>query len=110
MSRNANIGSYVFTVRQLDTAVKATEQISDFLQEIFKNEDLYQVTTMSEMLDSLNSMIAMVSAGLGGICGKNRFLILSDADGGIEKRFLLCGYCISARCFCGTLFMGKRNG
>ncbi len=69
MSRNANIGSYVFTIRQLDTASEATKRISDFLQEIFKNEDLYQVTAMSEMLDSLNSMIAMVSAGLGGIAG-----------------------------------------
>ena len=33
--------------------------------------DVYkrQVTAMSEMLDELNSMIAMVSAGLGGIAG-----------------------------------------
>lgn len=69
MARNANIGSYVFTIRQLDRVSEAKKQISDFLQEIFKSEDLYQVTAMSEMLDSLNSMIAMVSAGLGGIAG-----------------------------------------
>lgn len=69
MSRNANISSYIFTIRQLDTASQATKKISEFLQEIFKNEDLYRVTAMSEMLDSLNSMIAMVSAGLGGIAG-----------------------------------------
>ncbi len=69
MSRNANISSYIFTIRQLDTASQATKKISEFLQEIFKNEDLYQVTAMSEMLDSLNSMITMVSAGLGGIAG-----------------------------------------
>lgn len=69
MSRNANISSYIFTIRQLDTASQATQKISEFLQEIFKNEDLYRVTAMSEMLDSLNSMIAMVSAGLGGIAG-----------------------------------------
>lgn len=69
MSRNANISSYIFTIRQLDTASQATKKISEFLQEIFKNEDLYRVTAMSEMLDSLNSMITMVSAGLGGIAG-----------------------------------------
>ena len=69
MSRNANINSYVFTIRKLDTASEATEKISEFLQEIFKSENLYRVTAMSEMLDSLNSMIAMVSAGLGGIAG-----------------------------------------
>ncbi len=69
MSRNANIGSYIFTIRSLDTASRATDLISGFLEEIFKNDDLYRVTAMSEMLDSLNSMIAMVSAGLGGIAG-----------------------------------------
>lgn len=69
MSRNANISNYIFTIRSLDTASRATDQIEEFLQEIFKNEDLYNVTAMSEMLDSLNSMIAMVSAGLGGIAG-----------------------------------------
>lgn len=69
MSRNANISNYIFTIRKLDSATEATERIKEFLQEIFKNEDLYNVVAMSEMLDSLNSMIAMVSAGLGGIAG-----------------------------------------
>ncbi|MBS5065202.1 MAG: ABC transporter permease [Hungatella hathewayi] len=69
MSRNANINNYTFTIRNLEKASEATELISDFLMETFKNEDLFNVTAMSEMLDSLNSMIAMVSAGLGGIAG-----------------------------------------
>lgn len=69
MSRNANISNYIFTIRKLDSATEATERIKEFLQGIFKNEDLYNVVAMSEMLDSLNSMIAMVSAGLGGIAG-----------------------------------------
>ncbi|MCI8516001.1 MAG: FtsX-like permease family protein [Hungatella sp.] len=69
MARNANISNYIFTIRNLDTASVATERIEEFLEEIFKNDDLYHVTAMSEMLDSLNSMIAMVSAGLGGIAG-----------------------------------------
>ncbi len=69
MARNANISNYIFTIRQLDSASQAVDTIENFLQEIFKNEDLYTVMAMSEMLDSLNSMIAMVSAGLGGIAG-----------------------------------------
>lgn len=69
MSRNANINNYTFTIRDISTAETATDTISDFLMETFKNEDLFRVTAMSEMLDSLNSMIAMVSAGLGGIAG-----------------------------------------
>ncbi len=69
MARNANIGSYTFTIMDLSSAGDATELIENFLYEIFKNDDLYRVTAMSEMLDSLNSMITMVSAGLGGIAG-----------------------------------------
>lgn len=69
MARNANINNYTFTIRDLSSADSATALIEDFLYETFKNDDLYNVTAMSEMLDSLNSMIAMVSAGLGGIAG-----------------------------------------
>lgn len=69
MARNSNINNYVFTVSDLSQATEAKSRIESFLYEKFKNEDLYTVTAMSEMLDELNSMIAMVSAGLGGIAG-----------------------------------------
>lgn len=69
MARNANINNYTFTIMDLTTASEATALIENFLYETFKDNDLYNVTAMSEMLDSLNSMIAMVSAGLGGIAG-----------------------------------------
>ena len=69
IARNSNINNYVFTVSDLSQATAAKSQIESFLYERFKDEDLYTVTAMSEMLDELNSMIAMVSAGLGGIAG-----------------------------------------
>ena len=69
MARNANINNYPSTIMDLTTASEATALIENFLYETFKDDDLYNVTAMSEMLDSLNSMIAMVSAGLGGIAG-----------------------------------------
>ncbi len=69
MARNSNINNYVFTVSDLSQATAAKSQIESFLYDRFKDEDLYTVTAMSEMLDELNSMIAMVSAGLGGIAG-----------------------------------------
>lgn len=69
MAWDANIGNYTFTIADLSDASRGTELIEAFLFEKFKNEDLYTVTAMSEMLDELNSMIAMVSAGLGGIAG-----------------------------------------
>ena len=39
------------------------------MYETFKDSDLYRVTAMSEMLDSLNEQIAMMSGMLGGIAG-----------------------------------------
>ena len=69
LTQNAVINNYTFTIVDLSAASDASEMISDFLLETFKDEDLFSVTAMSEMLDSLNSMIAMVSAGLGGIAG-----------------------------------------
>ncbi|WP_024346513.1 ABC transporter permease [Lacrimispora indolis] len=69
MSNNANISSFVFATADMDHTTEAKEAITMFLYDIFKDDDLYRVTAMSELLDSLNSMIAMMSMMLGGIAG-----------------------------------------
>lgn len=69
MSRNANISSYTFTALDTTKADQCKTQIEEYLYEIFKDDDLYRVTAMSEMLDSLNEQIAMMSGMLGGIAG-----------------------------------------
>ena len=69
MSRNANISNYTLTLIDTNDADEATALIEDFLYEIFQNDDLYSVAAMSEMLDSLNEQIAMMSGMLGGIAG-----------------------------------------
>lgn len=69
MSRNANISSYTFTIIDTTKAEECKTQIENYLYEIFKDDDLYRVTAMSEMLDSLNEQIAMMSGMLGGIAG-----------------------------------------
>ncbi len=71
LSRNGQINSYTFTVTDdnVTNAVTIKGYIEDFLYTIFKNSDLYTVTAMSEMLDSLNDMIATMSLMLGGIAG-----------------------------------------
>lgn len=69
MSRNANINNYTFTALDTSKADECTTVIKNFLYETFKDEDLYRVTAMSEMLDSLNEQIAMMSGMLGGIAG-----------------------------------------
>ena len=69
MSRNANISSYTFTIIDTTKAEECKTQIENYLYEIFKDDDLYRVTAMSERLDSLNEQIAMMSGMLGGIAG-----------------------------------------
>ena len=69
MSRNANISSYTFTIIDTTKAEECKTQIENYLYEIFKDDDLSRVTAMSEMLDSLNEQIAMMSGMLGGIAG-----------------------------------------
>lgn len=69
LSRNGTINSYVFTMRNLEDTETVKALLDDFLYPIFKNEDLYRVTAMSELMDSLDSMIAMMSMLLGGIAG-----------------------------------------
>lgn len=69
LSRNGTINSYVFTMRNLEDTETVKALLDDFLYPIFKNENLYRVTAMSELMDSLDSMIAMMSMLLGGIAG-----------------------------------------
>lgn len=69
LSRNGTINNYIFTTKDTGNTETVKALFDAFLFPIFKNEDLYTVTAMSELLDSLNSMIAMMSMVLGGIAG-----------------------------------------
>lgn len=69
LSRNASINSYVLATKDVNDTDQCTELIETFLLEIFKDDDLYSVMANSQMLDSLNEQIAMMSAMLGGIAG-----------------------------------------
>ncbi len=69
LSRNGSVGSYTFCVRDdyVDQATTIKTYIEDYLYTIFKDDDLYTVTAMSELLDSMNEMIGTMSMMLGGI-------------------------------------------
>ena len=69
MSRSANISSYIITTRSTDNTDECTDTLEAFLYEVFKNDDFYTVMANSELLDELNSQIAMMSTMLGGIAG-----------------------------------------
>lgn len=69
LSRNANITSYTFTSWDTDGTDACTEALESFLYDHLLNENLYTVTAMSSLLDSLNEQIGMMSMMLGGIAG-----------------------------------------
>ena len=69
MSRNASITSYTLTIYDTSKANECKAVIEEYLYGIFLSDDLYNVTAMSEMLDSMNEQIAMISGMLGGIAG-----------------------------------------
>lgn len=68
-ARNANIGDYIFTVKEIARANEGVTAIEHFLQTGLNDKDLYRVTTMSGMLDALNKQMASISNMLGGIAG-----------------------------------------
>lgn len=69
LTRDGSISSYIFTSVTTDNTSECTSQLESFLYKTFQNDDLYNVNANSELLDSLNEQIGMMSAMLGGIAG-----------------------------------------
>ena len=71
LTRNGFVNSYIFCVRDdyAEQAATIKTYIEDYLYTIFKDDDLYTVTAMSELLDSMNEMVGTMSMMLGGIAG-----------------------------------------
>jgi putative ABC transport system permease protein len=69
LSKSSDISSYTFAVIDTDSVEAAEELLDNYLYDIMKNEELYNITSMTELLDAINSMTNMLSAVLGGIAG-----------------------------------------
>ena len=69
LTRNGAISNYIFTSNSVDDTDRCRSQLESFLYEKFQNEDLYHVNANSELLDTLNEQIGMMSGMLGGIAG-----------------------------------------
>lgn len=65
----SEITSFTFAAYDTDL-VEAGETILDStLYDILKDEDLYTITSMTALLDTVNEMMGMLSTALGGIAG-----------------------------------------
>lgn len=69
MGRSTSVTSYVITSVSTDNSEECTDTLEQFLFGIFKDDDYYSVTAMSEMLDELNKQIHTMSLMLGAIAG-----------------------------------------
>lgn len=69
MARNAVINNYIFTSTDIDKTTACKEALESFLMDRMKSESLYSISAMSELMDTLNEQIAMMSVMLGGIAG-----------------------------------------
>lgn len=69
IARNAVISNYTFTSYDINDTEACTAALEEFLYSKMKNDDLYSVTAMSSLMDTLNDQIAMMSMMLGGIAG-----------------------------------------
>lgn len=67
MSPTVTVGATVKVGNENSTTTKTTGVSEDYLYTIFKDDDLYTVTAMSALLDSMNEMIGTMSMMLGGI-------------------------------------------
>lgn len=76
-SRNATISSYIAAAANDDVVIEAKEKIEQELYEVFLDEDLYFVLSMTQILDTMNEMMDIVVGILAGIAG------ISLAVGGI---------------------------
>ncbi len=69
LSKSSEISSYTFAVIDTDNMEFTEELLDNYLYGIMKNEELYNITSMTELLDTINTMTNMLSAVLGGIAG-----------------------------------------
>lgn len=69
LSGSSDISSYVVATYDADSVDQAESTLDNYLYEIMKNEDLYNISSMTQLLDMINTMTSMLSSILGGIAG-----------------------------------------
>ncbi len=61
--------TYVFATVNTSVSARAVEVLTEFLTGIYKKAENFYIMSMSQMLDSLNAQVAMMSAMVGAIAG-----------------------------------------
>lgn len=67
LARNARISSYTFVARDSESIESAKKVIEDHLYDVFKDEDAYSVSNLSELVDTIEDLMGTLSTVLAGI-------------------------------------------
>ncbi|NLG89664.1 MAG: FtsX-like permease family protein [Clostridiaceae bacterium] len=67
ITRNSAIRNYSFLATSPENVKEAMERISEFLTDVYGNENMFRVTNSAQMLDTLNSVTETMMTVLGGI-------------------------------------------
>jgi putative ABC transport system permease protein len=69
LAGSSDISSYTFATLDADNVTIAEDLLDNYLYSIMKNEELYTVTSMTQLLEMINTMTTLLSSVLGGIAG-----------------------------------------
>lgn len=69
MTFTGKISSFTFAAHDTDYVEAGEELLDSYLYEVFADEDLYRITSMTVLLDTINSMTDMLGMVLSGIAG-----------------------------------------
>jgi len=69
LSGSADISSYVIAAHNADIVEQGEAVLDTYLYDILKNEDLYNISSMTILLETITTMTSMLSSILGGIAG-----------------------------------------
>lgn len=69
LAGSSDISSFTFAATDTDYVTAAEDLLDNYLYGIMKNEELYNIQSMTELLDTINTMTTMLSSVLGGIAG-----------------------------------------
>jgi putative ABC transport system permease protein len=69
LAGSSDISSYTFVTKDADYVTRADDILDNYLYNVFKDEELYTISTSAELLDTISSITTILSSVLGGIAG-----------------------------------------
>ena len=69
MNYSRDVTNYYFVATDQDTVETAKAMLETYFYDYYQDEDAYNITTLTQMLEMINTLMGTMSAMLGGIAG-----------------------------------------